>query len=161
MGAVDAQLMSAAGMGIEPEATTTVIEAGDNVVGRQRGAAVDGVNHLTRPVVEVGAQGQTDDALVALGLALDDSHIALLDGVGGELPLQVVVGRHGLGDDHQPTGVHVEAVDDERRRGIGEAAAHEAQHTLAPALAWNGEQSGGFAHHADVGVVVERAQPGG
>ena len=116
------------------------------------------VYDLSWPVVEVRANRQGYYAFlwrVVRQRVTQYRHVSFSYLVACELSLQVVIGLHGLGYYHQSARGHVESVHDERRWAVGESVPHDGEHALAFALAWHGEQSGGFANDADVVVVID------
>ena len=68
-----------------------------------------------------------------------------------------MIGKFGLGDDHQSAGRHVQPVNDERTRCLGIFPAHQRiDGRLGSILSRHGEQSCRFVDHGQLAVFVER-----
>ena len=74
-----------------------------------------------------------------------------------KLLLQAMIGKFGLGDDHQSAGRHVQPVDDERTGCLGIFPVHQRiDRWLGSILSRYGEQSCRFVDHGQLAVFVER-----
>ena len=127
MGGVDAELVRAPRQRTEADERAALAALQHFVAGLRR-LGVGRAHLLAGAVVRAGPQGQVDEAAVRRDGALEQGDVLLLHGARLEEGLQAAVHVGGLGDEHQAGGVHVQAVHHERAFGLGQAAAHQAEH---------------------------------
>ena len=119
VGAVDAELVGAAGFGLEFEegvAFEAFLDDVDGLGGFSGGIGADGVAFA---VLGVDAEGGVDEVGVEFEFAVDEGHIGFFDGAAFELAGEPPVGFVGFGDEDKAGGVAVEAVDDAGAPGVG------------------------------------------
>ena len=117
--------------------------------------AVLAIDHLSGTVVDVWSQGQVDVTLLSLRhLVLQQSMIDLMDAVMQEEVLQLVALLFCEGNEHEPAGVHIEAMHDERPRGRRETFAHSLLHAWLVILAWHREQTCGLTHDGQLLIII-------
>ena len=146
VGCMYPQLVCPAGLGIEIHAGAVVGGVDGFVAGNGFFAMLE-IDSLAGAVVRVKAKGEVDGSFRLCGNAFQPGGITLLDGVLPEHFLKLPVNGKGFGDEQQPGGCHVQAVDD--------VAARES--LLCPL--GDGYLSGfaGYAQHA--GGFVENGNP--
>ena len=158
MGGVDAELVRAPRQRTEADERAALAAFQHFVEGLRR-LGVGGANLLAGAVVRAGSQGQVDEAAVRRDGALEQGDVLLLHGTRLEEGLQEAVHVGTLGDEHQAGGVHVQAVYHQWAFGLGQAAAHQAEHRGGVGLpARHGEQAGGLVHDEQPLVLIDRAQ---
>ena len=158
MGGVDAELVRAPRQRTEADERAALAALQHFVAGLRR-LGVGRAHLLAGAVVRAGAQGQVDEAAVRRDGALEQGDVFLLHGARLEEGLQAAVHVGGLGDEHQAGSIHVQAVHHERAFGLGQAAAHQAEHRGGVGLpARHGEQAGGLIDDEQPRVLVDRAQ---
>ena len=130
MGTMDAQLVGAAGMGVE-------LKTGDAVGDREYLIVGDGglarlvIDDLTGTVEGVGPQGQRDGAAGMGDGAVEQGDVGLLDTTGGKLCLHQAVGIARLGDNEQTAGAHVEPMGKGPLVGVGIVLTDDGPHAEA------------------------------
>ena len=158
MGGVDAELVRAPRQRTEADERAALAAFQHFVEGLRR-FGVGRPHLLAGAVVRAGSQGQVDEAAVRRDGALEQGDVFLLHGARLEEGLQAAVHVGGLGDEHQAGSVHVQAVHHERAFGLGQAAAHQAEHRGGVGLpARHGEQAGGLVDDEQPRVLIDRAQ---
>ena len=161
MGGVDAELVRTPRQRTEADERAVLAALQYFVAGLCR-FGVGGAHLLAGAVMRTGSQGQVDEAAVRRDGALEQGDVLLLYGARLEEGLQAAVHVGSLGDEHQAGGVHVQAVHHQRAFGLGQAAAHQAEHRGGVGLpARHGEQAGGFVDDEQPLVLVDRAQVAG
>lgn len=158
MGAVDTELMRAPRLRPKPQTIVRhLLINGDSFT------TIVIINHLSWAVIKVGAQRQRDSAflrnILRQGLA-QDGDIALAYLVFGKLLLKVVVSFEGLGNDHQSTRCHVEAMNDEGRFIVRIALLHQGLYTHALALPGYREHAGRLTDDTNVVILIDDLQLG-
>ena len=135
------------------------------VVVRDAGSTV---GHDAEPVVGTAQppDGGVDRASRRVRVSLHQCVVGLDDLTVTELALEVGIGRVGLGDDHDPAGADIEAVDDPlplRSAGISQGVSRGAQATHhggpVPARTGMGRHPDRLVDSHDVVVLVQDHQP--
>ena len=118
VGSMDAQLVGAARERLKADSGHAVVAFQHTVSGHGE-PAVLAVHSLAGTVVDVGADGQIDDALILHDQAVEQGDITLADGVLFKLLLQSLMGRLVLGKDDQARGFLVQAMDHDGAMSLG------------------------------------------
>ena len=137
------------------------VEAGDS------GLAMHKVDELSRTVIEVWTQRQRYRACVRrmphhmlacqtfMRHPVEQSEVALADGVVKKLLLQGLMRLAGAGDEEQSAGVHIETVNDDRHIGsYAVMLAHNAFYRQTAALAWHAEHARRLRHHRHLLILI-------
>ena len=160
VGGVYTKLVGSAGLGIESHAGSIVYCIHYFIACNCR-LAVFVTDHLQGTVVEVGTEGQTDEAFrFGLWNAFEQGDVAFLHGSSFELFLEQGMGILVLGCQEQAGGGHVEAVNEDRAGGIGVPFLKQGEHGGLTGFAGYGEHAGGFVDHQQEVVFVHRLELG-
>ena len=148
------QLVGAPREGIEGHAGLTVA-ARQDLKTRDGGFAVYRAHHLPWTVVRVGAEGKTDKAFVVRYRAVEQSYVSFFDVPRFKQLLQLSVRFRVFGDEEHSRGVHVQAVHQERSRGLGKMRTRPAPYGRGIALAGYGKHAGRFIDSSHPFVFVD------
>lgn len=154
MGGMHPQLVGAPREGIEGHAGLTVA-ARQDLKTRDGGFAVYRAHHLPWTVVRVGAEGKTDKAFVVRYRAVEQSYVSFFDVPRFKQLLQLSVRFRVFGDEEHSRGVHVQAVHQERSRGLGKMRTRPAPYGRGIALAGYGKHAGRFIDSSHPFVFVD------
>lgn len=169
-GGVDADLMGAAGDGLELDFAASNGAAGADVGGgcgeeAEVGAcvaAVDEVDDLVWAAIDVEAHGEVDCAAGLGGGSFEEGGVALGDGAAFELVADCGLRLGREADDEEAGGIHVEAVDDEGAAGARDHLADAADDALGLVgpFARDGEEARGLVNDDVAAGLVDDAEGG-
>ena len=149
MGTVHAQLMGATSMRRQFHQCLTIAMLQHPIV-RHGCLPMLRIDHLSRSVQMVRAQGQTDGALSQY-LTVEQRDILFIYGTREELTLQPMIGILCQCYHHQPRSVHVQTVHHVYLRKM---FAEQALHRWLLRLAWHRQQAGRLVNHHDALILI-------
>ncbi len=155
MGTMHAQLVGSARLGIERQAEMGGVDALQNLIFRNGLLALLVIHNLAGTVQVIGHQTEGEifcfpAAIVMISEILsqaswslhpNDGDVFLLNPMVQKLLLQTMIGKLGLGNNHQSAGCHVQTMDDERTCCLWIFPPHDANRPMAGHASFPGTES--------------------